>query len=107
MTTKRLAVGITSVQSAKPNYQYGSTLQQVPLKANAATPLLNIAGLNSLPKNAVITSAKVWINQYDAMSGSNTWTLMRHLSAFTWQVTWNTRPAATTSASQTKSNPAA
>lgn len=107
MTTKRLAVGITSVQSAKPNYQYGSSLQQVPLKANAATPLLNIAGLSSLPKNAVITSAKVWINQYDAMSGSNTWTLMRHLSAFTWQVTWNTRPAATTSASQTKSNPAA
>lgn len=104
MTTKRLAVGVTSVQSAKPNYQYGSALQQVPLKANAASPLLNIAGLNSLPKDAIITSAKVWINQFDAHSGSHTWTLMRHLSAYTWQVTWNTRPAATTSASQTKSN---
>ncbi len=108
MTTTRLNVGVTSVQSAKPDYRYGSEMQQVPIKASAATPLLNIAGLATIPKNAVITSAKVWINQYDGpWSGSNTLTLMRHLSAYTWQVTWNTRPAATTSASQTKSGSAA
>lgn len=108
MTTKRLNVGITSVQSVRPDYRYGSSLPHVPIRASAATPLLNIAGIASLPKNAVITSAKVWINQSDGpWSGSNTLTLMRHLTPFTWQVTWNTRPAATTSANQTKTGSAA
>lgn len=108
MTTTRIGIGVTSVQAAKPSYAYGSTLQQVPIKSGEALALLRAAIPASIPKNAVVTSAKVWANQYDGgWSGSNTLTLLRHLAAYTYRVTWNTKPAATTSNSQSKTASAA
>lgn len=107
MTTIRIGVGVTSVQSAKPNYAYGSTLAQVPIKSGDGLALLRAAIPASIPKNAVVTSAKIWINQYDGpWSGSNTLTLLRHLAAYTYKVTWNTKPAATTTNSQSKTGSA-
>lgn len=104
-TTLKLGLGMTSVQTAKPDYSYGSALPQVPIQASASLALLRASIPTSIPKTAVITSAKIWLNQYDGpWAGSVTLTALRHVAAYTYQTTWNSKPGATTTGSQTRVN---
>lgn len=105
MSTYKVLLTTVSVQSVKPSYHYGG-MPQIPVKDGAAYMLMR-AGV-SLPKNAVVTSAVIWVNQGpDAWAGSNTLNVRRNFTAWPKGVTWNTKPAVTdVTHSQTKSGPA-
>jgi hypothetical protein len=92
VSTYRVLLTAVSVQSAKPSYSY-SVLPTVPIKDAAAYMLVRAAV--SLPKNAVITSAKIWVNQYDSIGGGLTLSVRRNYTAWPKGVTWNTKPAVT------------
>jgi hypothetical protein len=92
VSTYRVLLTAVSVQSAKPSYHYG-VLPAVPIKDGAAYMLVR-AGV-SLPRNAVITSAKIWVNQYDSISGGLTLSVRRNFTAWPKGVTWSTKPAVT------------
>lgn len=92
MSTYRVLLTATSVQSAKPTYHYG-VLSTIPVVDSAAYMLVRAAV--SLPRNAVITQAKIWINQYDSISGGLTLSVRRNFTAWPKGVTWNTKPAVT------------
>lgn len=104
-STYKVMLAAVSVQQAKPSYHYGR-LPRIPIKDSAANMLIRAAV--SLPKNAVITSAKIWLNQHDAISGSLTLTARRNATAWPKGVTWNTRPGLTDSShTLAKSSPSA
>lgn len=104
MPTTRLGITVYSVQTVRENHAYGSILAQAPLDFGAAAALLDISVPPSIPKNATVTSAKIWVAQYGAWAGTNILTVLRHLAAFTYKVTWDNRPAATTTDSRSKTN---
>jgi hypothetical protein len=92
LSTYRVLLTAISVQSAKASYHYGP-LAKDPVDSGAAYILLR-AGV-SLPKTAVVTAAKIWINQAEAFAGSNTLSIRRNYTAIPKSVTWNTKPAVT------------
>jgi hypothetical protein len=92
VSTYRILLTAISVQSAKASYHYGP-LAKDPVDSGAAYILLR-AGV-SLPKTAVVTAAKIWINQAEAFAGSNTLSIRRNYTAIPKSVTWNTKPAVT------------
>lgn len=107
MTRLVLGIGMTSVQAAKPTYAYGSKIAQVPIKSGDALALLRATIPSSIPKNAVVSSAKIWVNQFEGpWTGSVTLTVLRHLAKYDYKVTWANKPDATTTDSQTRSNAA-
>lgn len=92
MSTYRALLTTVSVQQAKPSYYFGH-LPRTPIVSGAAYMLVRASV--SLPRNAVITSAKLWINQYDSIAGGLTLSVRRNYTAWPKAVTWSTKPAVT------------
>lgn len=100
MPTVTVFPSFISVQSAKPSTSFG-TLAYPPLK-NGTCEVLTRAAMPTLPKGSVIVSAKFWVAQNEAWSGSNT--LGLHRNQTSWKATdaWNDRPSAVSTATGTK-----
>lgn len=107
MATVRVTPSFVSVQAIKPSTSFG-TMGYPPIKVSSKEILTRIA-LPTIPKGSIITSAKLYVTQNEAWTGSNTIAIRRNLTSWPATVTWNKRPSvvATATDSVAKTNSAA
>lgn len=91
----KVVVTTYSAQSSQPAKRWGQRAK-LPLASNLATVHLRAAISADIPDNAVVTKAELVFTAAATWTGSRTFTLTRQTAKFDQTITWDTRPATTT-----------